>query len=188
MKKLIGLVVVLGLAAAPAFAQKVVIDYAHDFDFEPVETFQYVDTKETNISDSLMSDRVVSAIKNELREGGLREVQDNPDLFVTYHFTAQENQVFSTTTTGMGAGGFGAGWGAWGRGGVAMGSSTTHVSTYTEGTLVIDAFDSQEEKLVWRGSGTVTVKSKPEKQIQQINKVLKKLGSRWDKILAGMGK
>ena len=32
MKKLMGFVVVLGLAATPAFAQKVIIDYAHDFD------------------------------------------------------------------------------------------------------------------------------------------------------------
>ena len=37
MKKLSGLVVVLGLAAAPVFAQKVVVDYAHEFDFKPVK-------------------------------------------------------------------------------------------------------------------------------------------------------
>jgi len=34
----------------------------------------------------------------------------------------------------------------------------------------------------------VTVKSKPEKQIKQIDKILKKLGNRWDKIHAGQGK
>ena len=68
-----------------------------------------------------------------------------------------------------------------------MATSTTHVNTFTEGTLVIDAYDPEEEKLVWRGSGTVTLKSKPEKQIKQVENVLKKLGGRWDKILAGKG-
>ena len=179
MKKLTGLVVVLGLAATPAFAQKVVLDYAHEFDFQPVKTFQYVDTKDTNINDSLMADRVVSAIKKTLRERGLSEVQDSADLVVTYHFSTQKNQSFTTTTTGMGRGGRGAGWGGWG-GGVGMATSTTHVNTFTEGTLVIDAYDPEEEKLVWRGSGTVTLKSKPEKQIKQVDNVLKKLGGRWD--------
>ena len=69
-----------------------------------------------------------------------------------------------------------------------MGTSTTREYSYEEGTLVIDAYDSTEKKLVWRGSGTVTVKSKPDKQIKQVENILKKLGSRWDKILAGKGK
>ena len=38
------------------------------------------------------------------------------------------------------------------------------------------------------GTGTVTVKSKPEKQQKQIDKILSKLGAKWDKILAGQGK
>ena len=44
MKRTLGLVFILALMAAPAMAQKVTIDYAHDFDFSGVKTFQYVDT------------------------------------------------------------------------------------------------------------------------------------------------
>jgi len=69
-----------------------------------------------------------------------------------------------------------------------MGSSTTREYSYEEGTLVIDAYDSKEKKMVWRGSGTVTVKDKPEKQVKQVENILKKLGKKWDKILAGKGK
>ena len=43
-------------------------------------------------------------------------------------------------------------------------------------------------KMIWRGAGTVTVKSKPEKQQKQIDKILDKLGKKWAKILAGKGK
>ena len=69
-----------------------------------------------------------------------------------------------------------------------MGSSVTREYSYEVGTLIIDAYDSKEKKLVWRGWGTVTVKDKPDKQVKQIEKILKKLGSKWDKILAGKGK
>ena len=72
--------------------------------------------------------------------------------------------------------------------GGGMSSSQTTVSSYTKGTLIIDAYEPGEKKMVWRGTGTVTVKSKSEKQSQQIDNILKKLGNKWDKILAGKGK
>jgi len=194
MKKALGLVFVLALAATPAMAQKVTVDYAHDFDFSGVKTFQYVDTKESNSENDLMAGRIVEMIKKELREGGLTEVQENPDLFVTYHVTTEEMSSFNTTSMGYGGyGGYGDGWGGWGGyGGYGMGgmggSSTTYETKYTEGTLIVDGYDPAEKKLVWRGTGMVTIKDKPEKQIKQVDKILKKIGAKWDKILAGKGK
>jgi hypothetical protein len=194
MKRAVFVVIAVMLAAVPGLAQEVTVDYAHGFDFNSVTTFQYVDTEESNIKDNqMMADRVVSMIKQELREGGLQEVQENPDLYVTYHFTSQERKQLSTTSMGMGGyGGYWDDWGGWGGydafGGPMMGTSTTTEYTYEEATLVIDAFDSEEKKMVWRGSGTVTVKDKPENQVKQVEKILEKLGKRWDKILAGKGK
>jgi hypothetical protein len=187
MKKALGLIFVMALIATPAMAQKVTIDYAHDFDFTSLKTFQYVDTAESNAKNSLMADRVTSMIKKELTEGGLTEVSETPDLYVTYHYTSEENTSYNTTSMGYGGyGGYGMGWGGWGMGG--MGSSTTYATTYTEGTLIIDGYNPEDKKLVWRGTGTVTVKAKPEKQIKQVENILKKLGNKWDKIFAGKGK
>ena len=184
MKKVIGLIFVVALVATPAMAQKVQIDYAHDFDFESVKTFQYVNTEESNVKgNQMMADRVTNMIKKELREGGLTEVQENPDIFVTYHFTTQDRTSY--TTTNFGYGGYGGGWYGWGGG---MGTSSTQQHNYTDGTLIIDAYDSSDKKMVWRGTGTVTVKAKPEKQIKQVDKILTKIGAKWDKILAGKGK
>ena len=42
MKKVLGLVFVLALAATPALAQKVTVDYAHDFDFSGVKTLSLI--------------------------------------------------------------------------------------------------------------------------------------------------
>jgi len=194
MKKVLGLVFVLALAATPAMAQKVTIDYAHDFDFSGAKTFQYVETKDSDAKNEIMADRVATMFKQELTEGGLKEVTENPDIYVTYHFTSQENTSYNTTSMGYGGyGGYYGGWGGYGRyggmGGMGgMGTSTTYATTYTEGTLIFDAYEPGDKNLVWRGTGTVTVKAKTEKKIKQVDNILKKLGAKWDKILAGKGK
>ncbi len=181
MKKTLGMLIVLALAAFPAAAQSVTIDYAHDYDFKSVKTFQFVESTDAKASDSLMDGRIQEAIVNELVKGGLTQVDTDPNIYVTYGITTQKNAVYNT----VGYGGFGLGWRGWGMGGMA--SSTTTESTYTEGTLIIDAYDAADKKLVWRGTGTVTLKEKPEKVTEQINKIVTKLGEKWQKIHAGMG-
>lgn len=183
MKRTTILVLGLVLFAAPAFAQKVAIDYDHQFDFDKVKTFQYVETKESEPADPLMDERIEAAIMRTLTEGGLTQVDSDPDLFVTYHMTTEDYKVLSTTSFGYG--GYGAGWHRWGG---SMGTATTTEYNYTEGTLVIDAYEPAEKKMVWRGSGTVTLKAKPERRTRQIDKILKKMGHRWKKILAKQGK
>jgi hypothetical protein len=182
MKKTLGLLVVLAFVAAPAFAQKITIDYAHDFDFAKVKTFQYQSTAETNAKDELMDGRIKTAIIDTLTKDGLKQVESDPDIYVTYHLSTKDNTVFNTTN--MGYGGWGAGWGAWG---VGMGSSTTTATTYTEGTLAVDAYDSTDKKMVWRGTGTVTVKQQPEKVSQQIDNIMAKMSAKWEKILQNKG-
>ena len=184
MRRLFGVLIGLGFALTPALAQKITIDYAHEFNFEMVDTFQYVETKASNMPNSLMDGRIREAIIRELTEGGARQVESDPDLYITYHVTTSDRTNYNTTT--MGYGGMGRGWG--GYGGMGMASSTTTVSTYTDGTLIIDAYEPVEKKMVWRGTGTVTLKSKPEKQVKQIDKILAKMGDKWDKILKNQGK
>lgn len=188
MKMTLGLIIFIGLAAVPAFAQKVAIDYAHNVDFDAVKTFQYVDTVESNPEDSLMASRVRGMIITELTDGGLQQVDSDPDLFVTYHYTSAENTQYSTTSFGYG--GYGPGWYGWGGYGFGggMASSATTATTYTVGTLIIDAYEPDEKKMVWRGTGTVNVKESPQKRVKQVEKILTKLGRKWEKILAGKGK
>jgi len=181
MRKLVGIAFLL--VATPVAAQQVNIDYAKGTDFKAIKTYEYVDTKETNAANPLMADRIVQGIKAKLNSAGLKEVEENPDIFVTYHITTQENKVLNTT--GFGYGGFGVGWGRWGGG---MTDATTTETTYTEGTLIIDAYEAADHKMIWRGTGTVTVATKPEKQTQQIDRILDKLGAKWEKIMQSQGK
>ena len=193
MKKIFGLLLVLAVVAGPSIAQKITIDYAHDFDFELVKTFTYVETKDSNVGNDLTDNRLKDAIIRELTEGGAKQVDSNPDLYLTYHVTTKDNTVFNTTSYGYG--GYGPGWGGYGRYGYGYGygygmggmDSTTRAYTYTDGTLIIDAYDPATKQLVWRGTGTVTLKSKPEKQAKQVDKILTKMGDKWDKILKNQG-
>jgi len=178
MKKILGVLFVLGFVAAPVFAQKITIDYAKEFDFDKVKTFTYKTTDETNSKNPLMDGRIKDAILNALKDSGLTQVQADPDVYITYHLSTKDNTVYDTTT--MGYGGYGMGWGRWG-GGLAV--STTTAMTYTEGTLIVDAYDSTDNKMVWRGTGTVTLKQKPEKITKQIDRIMTKMAAKWASIL-----
>jgi hypothetical protein len=182
MRKLFVMLFAIGCFTAPAFAQKITIDYAKEFDFGKVKTFTYNPTDDTNSKDPLMDGRIKDAIISQLKEGGLTQVDIGPDLYVTYHIATKDNTVYDTTT--MGYGGYGMGWGGWGGG---MATSTTTAMTYTEGTLIIDAYDSTDKKMVWRGTGTVTLKQNPEKVTKQIHKIVTKMGEKWAKILKKQG-
>lgn len=182
MKTRLGWTLGLLLMASPSLAQKIDIDYAQDFDFDKVETFAYVETEDTNSADSLMHGRIEEAIVEELTAGGLKQVDADADLYVTYHLASKDNTVLNTTSYGYG--GYGRGWR---RRGGGMASSTTTTHTYTEGTLIVDAYEPSEKKMVWRGTGEVTLKSKPEKKAKQITKIMSKMGSQWEKILAKQG-
>ena len=184
MKKTLALLFAIGMVSALALATEITIDYAHDFDFVSVKTFEYVQTVESNAPDQITDGRIRAAIIRELTEGGLTRVESDPDLFVTYHLTSEDDTIYDTSFFGYST--FGDGWGGWGAG---MGATAaTLVSAYKKGTLVVDAFRPDDKKIVWRATGSVPVNASPEKQSKQVDKIMKDLGKRWRKILDGKGK
>ena len=193
MKFRVFVVAALLLMAAPAFAQKVYIDYDKDYDFDSTETFTWAKTSETSVEDAnpLMHSRIVNAIEHYLTMGQLREVESDPDLFVTYHTSTKENLSLNTTSFGYGypGGWYGGYYGGYGYGGMGMGSTSTTVSTYETGTLVVDAWDPKTEKLVWRGTATnMTVADNPDKMMKRIDKALSKIVKKWQSLKAKQAK
>jgi hypothetical protein len=73
--------------------------------------------------------------------------------------------------------GFGGGWGwrRWGGLGDGFGDSTTTESTYKVGTLVVDLFDSNTKKLIWRGSASDALSNKSDKNIKNLDKGVEKM-------------
>ena len=186
MKFRVFLVFASVLMAGPVFAQKVYIDYDKGYDFDGVKTFSWAKTSETSVQqgDPLLHSRIVNALEHYLSMGGAREVESDPDIYVTYHTSTKKEMSLDTTNWGYGYPG---GWyrgGYYGRYG-GMGSSTTTVSTYEVGTLVVDAWDRATKKLVWRGTAAgITVSENPQKMEKRVDKALKKIVDKWQKIKA----
>jgi hypothetical protein len=52
---------------------------------------------------------------------------------------------------------------------------TTTVDTYQVGTLVVDLFDANTKKLVWRGSSSKSLSSKSDKNFKNLDKGVQKM-------------
>ncbi|NIQ79423.1 MAG: DUF4136 domain-containing protein, partial [Anaerolineae bacterium] len=86
----------------------------------------------------LIHDRLVASIERALEAAGLEKVESGADLFVTYYTSTR--QEFRADTTGFGYG-YPPRWNRYGYwGGVS--SSTTRVTSYDVGTLVVDIWDA----------------------------------------------
>jgi hypothetical protein len=114
--------------------------------------------------DPFMAQRIVNAVNMQLMAKGLKLVQSNADLGVSVNVATQEKQTLNTFYEGFG------GW-AWG----FDGPVTTTVETYTEGTIVMDLFDTQTKKIVWRGTATKEVSSNPSKETEEVEKSIEKV-------------
>ena len=175
MKNHILAIALMTCLASAATAQKITTDWDHEANFSSYQTYMWHEG--TPLSNQLMQQRVNSAIESELSAKGLREVESNPDVYVTYHATKKDNTEYQTDSFGYGMGGRGWRWGGMGMGG--MGTSTTRAVTYQKGTLVVDLWDAKTKKMVWRGTSTSTLSDKPDKNSKKIHKAMEKLFAKY---------
>ena len=148
------------MTAAVVYAQKVNVDSDPAAPFATYKTYAWVEG--TPAPNPLNEDRLHSAVDAHLALAGLRMNTTNPGLIVTTHVTTQERQELELNGFG-----YGPWWGA--------GYGTAHVENYIEGTLVVDLYDANTKKMVWRGVATATASDKPTKNIKKMNKALDKM-------------
>jgi hypothetical protein len=182
MKKILGSTIVILLAAVPTVAQEVHIDYDRWARFSTFETFDYVSTQETSLEgvSPLADERIRDAIIAQMSAGRLKHDTSDPDLYVTYHTSSKDAIRVDTHSWGYG---YPSNWHwdpYWGYSG-----TTTTVRSYTQGTFILDIWHAREKTLVWRGSAIATVSDNPEKNIKKIEKAIKKLAKKWQKMKPG---
>jgi hypothetical protein len=149
------------LWAVNMFAVDVVTDYDHQANFERYHTYSWAKVEMPN---PLWDDRVKEAVDKALQQKGWQKVQDGGDVsLVTVGITRDKPtlQTFYDTFPGWYWSGFA--------------NATTTVEHYREGTLVVDMFDSQNKKLIWRGSATDLLSDKPEKNEKKLESAVHKL-------------
>ena len=162
MKRLCCTLILLTLLGGCS-SMSVQTDFAPDVDFSDFETFQYKESDKSFARTSPLSDRrIVEAIRREAAASGLTEVDSDPDVYVTYYGSTDEQLQFQTVYTGVGRG-----WGRWGGG---ISTASTRATTFTEGTLVIDVWDAGENELLWRSVVSDTLGDNPERNAERINR------------------
>ncbi len=156
------------------------IVYDRDAEFEGFETFALRFASERGQEtlenrSPLMHQQIVESLTRHLAEGGLREVEDDPDLIVTYHVTTKGDGRINTALMGFGGAGPGFGGGGW-----TYGDTPTYATSF--GLLIIDVYDANEQKIIWRGRGAQVPSGNPAKGAKTIERSIDKLVSKWDKM------
>ena len=134
-------------------------DFDHQADFSEYSTFAWYAEGEPRNSPTegpsqIIDGRIRRAISENLQAKDLTQTgPGDADLLVTYYASLNSQMRFHTTGWGYGQGW---GWGPyWSFGyGFWPGWTYTTVSTYHEGTIIIDIIDRGKNQLVWRGVST----------------------------------
>lgn len=177
IRRIVILIALAILATTPALAVKVYVDFDKDVDFGAYRTFAIDADHERTLMEysPLMHERVLGLIRERLVRAGLEETSANPDLYVTYQVSVREEMQLETVNLGYS---YGPGWGydpyyAWHG---SIGTTSTRAYKYEVGTLLLDIWQADGDRLVWRGSAEDTVSKNPEKGIRKVEKALHKMG------------
>jgi hypothetical protein len=158
------------MLSAMASIAEVKTDYDRTADFGRYRTYTW---EKVHVENPLCLDRIKAAVDSALTAKGWTEVATGGDVSIMgMEMTAQRRTLRTYYDT------YGGGWGwGWGWGG-GIGTATTTEDTYTVGTLVIDLFDTNTKKLIWRGSASKTLSNSTEKNIKLIGKAIRKMFDR----------
>ncbi|RPJ50900.1 MAG: DUF4136 domain-containing protein [Acidobacteria bacterium] len=155
-------------------AQDVRYNFAPGVDWAKFKTYRWVEVEGATKPSPLVNDQIIQSIDGQLASKGLTKTEgDKPDLLITYQAAVNEEKQWSSTN--FGGYGYGPyGYGGWGGTG---GTTTGTTSTIKVGTLVVDLYDAQAKKHVWRGDATKTLNpsKNPEKNQERLNKAIAKL-------------
>ena len=200
MKRLIylGLVVLIisSLSACSSYdyytagLNKTNLSHYHTFAWMPVISNN---GKKMNTPNGEADAKIKETATQSLTAKGWNLQQRQPDLLISYTATVGRGTRTNYYTNyggypGWGwGGGFGygwrGGWGGWGGfynpyyafgPGFAYGGALTYEDQehYKEGTLVIDLIDRRTQKVIWRGFGVGEVHHDPQKNIDDLPKVV----------------
>ncbi len=124
-------------------------------------------TGDPRFDDELVHSQIVSAVESELGTRGYVVSQGaEPDFLVAYHL-AVEHRIH--TSTMYEDHGYRPGW-SWEQ-------PMSQITSYDEGTLILDLLEARTRKIVWRASLQARVDSdaSPEKRARRIVKAVAKL-------------
>jgi hypothetical protein len=175
-----GLTAVL-LAVPAGLAHEIRVDFDHGANFTCYKTYSWADSADvppqgTLFPNPLLRARIESFVEGAFAARGIKRVRTGGDLRISYGIEVTREPVYTTFSNGPGPGwgwdgGWGGGWG-WGWG---SSFTTTTVQSIDIGTLVINMVDANRRKLVFQGTSTQTISSRPEKNNKKLSKAVNEI-------------
>ena len=157
--KTVSLILVVAFAAASIGCSSIStnFDYDREADFQSYKTFAWVpqqttaigDAKQAQQTNTLLDKRIRNAVNAKLESQGMSIDTENPDLLIAYHTGI--DQKINVTDWGYSYPRY---YGGWGGGNV-------DVTSYEEGTLIVDLIDYKTKQLVWRGVASKALETNP---------------------------
>jgi Domain of unknown function (DUF4136) len=148
-------------AASVLLAAKTIVDYNHSADFSRYKTYSWLEVK---AGDPLWTDRIREAVDFELTAKGWTKVAVGGDAAIAAFGSSHTQPRIETFYDGFGGGWYWRGFGP--------GIATTTVEEAPIGTLVIDIFDMQSKKLIWRAKASDALSDKPEKNEKKLERAV----------------
>lgn len=150
---------------------KPVVDYNPDYQFRDLKSFAFVDEAEVT-ADSLVRQRVQSAISSEFALRGMKEVgAANADILIRFMVSTADKQRIQTYDHF-----YGGAYRCW-RCGYPGYATEVEVVDYTEGKLVVDLVDPQQKRAIWRAVSTGRIASNlsPAERTERIQAVVARM-------------
>jgi hypothetical protein len=174
--KVLGLALLILLAAVSASAQDIKYNFLPGTDFTKYKTYRWARVPNVQYPDQIIDTQITGAIDAQLALKGLTKSSgETADLVVTYQAAVNQEKQWNSFSTGDGGWGYGR-WGGWGGYG-GMSTTTTTSETINIGSLDIDIYDAAAKNQVWKGQASKTLGSgkDPAKVNKNINKAMEKL-------------
>ena len=165
MKNIIFTVIATLLLSACS-SLRVSVDYDTEFDFTSPKSFAVVHHNKEG-EDTLFNDRLIKALVADLGAKSYENAEKSAaDLVFVFHTNVESKIDIDTDYTMVG-------YRSYVYGGHMMATTRTH--QYQEGTLIIDALNPKDNKIVWRGVATDVLKThkNPAERVKYINNVIK---------------
>jgi len=153
----------VAILAATVSLAEVKTDYDRTAEFGRYKTYSW---GKVHAQNPLWVDRIKADIASALAAKGWTEIESGGDVSIMAMEMTEDHRTLNTYYDNFGGGW---GWRRWGGLGDSFGTSTTTEETYKVGTLVVDLFETNTKKLIWRGSATDTLSDKSDKNIKKLN-------------------
>lgn len=164
-KTLAAALVGMAMAGAPILAQTVTIDYDHTVNFLKFKTYTW---EKIHASDPDVESRITLAMKRDMTGRYMTEVGKGGDVTLTAVEATQNKDEFTTFYNELGSGY------AWQRpwGSAGFMDTQATLNDIPLNTLVVDMYDTNTHKLLWRGTVVEPSVDNGDKEDQRMDKAV----------------